>query len=358
MPQNLENIELWRYSLPLREPLTVPNGEAMRTREGLLLVIRKSKELCGIGEIAPLPNLHQETLEDAQTQILSLLNTYNHNFLQVWQHETTLFPSVQCGIEMAEQSLAWLEKPTFLAHLHSVTIPINALISGASTTIVERALRAVQDGYTVLKIKVGRHSLDDDIANIRAIRQHIGNNVELRLDANRTWSLETALELGFAVQDCGISFIEEPLKNWQELEEFTNKTGIQIALDETLYSRNEAEFEARKDIPNDICAAYILKPSALGSIQKSQFLAEEAFERGAKAIVSSVFESGIALRFYAALQALWNGGNAVACGLDTFSFLEDDTINPRFTAQHGKIQCDEMFATEPALNLNFLKRLL
>lgn len=348
------SFELWRYSLPLREPLTVPNG-TVNVREGLLLVVRESELLYGIGEIAPLPNLHTETLHEAQQQVLDALPNLEHGL----NPDTHLFPSVRCGIEMAFQSLEWLSN----TDVDVVgQIPLNALLSGAKEAIAERAKQAVQEGYTTLKIKVGRHSLDDDIANIRAVRKAVGENILIRLDANRTWSLETALKLGFAVKDCRISFIEEPLKNWQELEEFSRKTGISIALDEMLYmnnfTSNEAEFEARNTIPNDILAAYILKPSAIGSIKTAQNLASEASKRNAQAIVSSVFESGIALSFYAALQARWNNGVSIPCGLDTFKFLDDDVISPRFTTTSGNTSIDAAFDAYSHLNFNVLSRIL
>ncbi|TAE31860.1 MAG: o-succinylbenzoate synthase [Candidatus Kapaibacterium sp.] len=338
--------ELWRYALPLREPLTIPNG-ALSTRHGLILVLTDSAGNQGFGEIAPLQSLHTETLAEAEAQILSALQ--KNTLLQ--EHSSQLFPSVRCGVEMALYDLTLPRMASSRQQLQS----LNALLSGAKETLLSKAEKAVQDGYKTLKIKVGRHSLDDDIASVRAIRERVGQSIRLRLDANRTWSLEAALYLGYALQDCAIDYIEEPCKNVFDSAEFASKTCMRVAFDETLSTANTAEFEARLRVPDEALAAYILKPSVLGGIEKASHLAREANERGLLAVVSSVFESGIALRLYAHVQQSWNAHIAqeertVACGLDTFSFLADDTLLPRFSSTQGVVNVSELFARDVVLN--------
>jgi o-succinylbenzoate synthase len=327
-------ISLWRYSIPLREALTIPNG-SLACREGLLLVLNNHDGVCGIGEIAPLASLHTETLEEAQDQTLSSIPALLNNALVLEE----LFPSVRCGVEMALWSLAQREK----SRIHAGLLPLNALISGAKETIVGRAEKAVWEGYTTLKIKVGRHSLEDDIANIRAVRNSVGKDIVLRLDANRSWSLETALRLGEAVSDCNISYIEEPLRVWDEIPRFVERTGIRVALDEMLYSPDNAQRLRRLDIPDNALAAYILKPSVIGGIEAASTLAHEASARGLDAVVSSVFETGIALGVYAALQVGWNARRMVACGLDTYKFLGEDILASPFRAERGFVRLPEVF---------------
>ncbi len=334
------NISLWRYSLPLREPLTIPSGSIPR-REGLLLALLQNENICGIGEIAPLESLHTETLAEAEHQTLSSIPAFLNNSLSLDE----LFPSVRCGFEMASWSLEQREK----SRVHAGLLPLNALISGAKDHIVQKAEEAVQEGYTTLKIKVGRHSLEDDIANIRAVRKSIGKDIALRLDANRSWSLETALQLGEAVSECDIAYIEEPLRVWHEIPHFVERTGIRIALDEMLYSPDNAERLRRLELPDDALAAYILKPSIIGGITLASNLAREAALRGLNAVVSSVFESGVALAHYAALQLEWNAGLVVACGLDTYKFLGEDVVTEPFHAKRGFVRLPDVFEASTLL---------
>lgn len=369
----LPSFELFRYALPLREALTTQsttNTQEKALREGMLLVVRNAAGTAGIGEIAPLPGLHHESLAEAEAQTRSIIDRIqgeeiffdeNENIVQK-TFAQELFPSVRCGVEMAFLS--------FHARRHNVfpgqsfpaegitpsrlplnRIPLNALIAGKSETIAARAQEAMQDGYTTLKIKVGRMSPDDDIAVIRACREAVGDDIALRLDANRSWSLATATRLGRALHDCDIAYIEEPLKDWRDIPAFHEATGIRVALDEMLTSANASERAARNDIPSNALSAYILKPAALGSITEASRLASEANARGLDAVVSSVFETGVALGFYAALAATWNGGRSVACGLDTYKFLAADVLEHPFSAKNGVVSLPEAWERSAHLHV-------
>jgi o-succinylbenzoate synthase len=230
--------------------------------------------------------------------------------------------------------------------------PINALIAGDDNeaSLVRRAEKAVREGYRTLKIKVGRREPEREAAQTRAIRRALGKDVALRLDANRSWSLETATRFGETVADCAIEYIEEPLRNFMDIPRFAEQTGVKVALDETLYA--SPDLAARRfDLPDEALGAYVLKPAAIGGIWRASELAREAATRGLRAVVSSVFESGVALGFYAALQSSWNAGDAVACGLDTFQALGEDVIAPRFRAERGFAPLPQAF--DNAANLRF-----
>ncbi|MCU0425389.1 MAG: o-succinylbenzoate synthase [Candidatus Kapabacteria bacterium] len=354
MSQTITRLECWRYSLPLREPLTIPNG-ALARREGLLICCVNDAGAIGIGEIAPLQGLHDETFIEAEHNLLSALPLVLANeHLSLTALSQTLLPSVRCGVEMALQSLKFRINT---AALPSARVPLNALVSGTKDTILRRAVSAVQEGYTTLKIKVGRHSLEDDIANVRAVRKEIGSAVRIRLDANRTWALETALVLGRALSDCDIEYIEEPVRNPDDIEEFFRNTTIRVGLDEMLYAPDKQERLRRFAIPDDALAAYILKPSLIGGIHAATALAEEAATRNLDAVVSSVFETGIALGFYAMLQAQWNHHRLIPCGLDTFKFLAEDVLQTPFAAEQGFVSLPDVFLRQTELRYNALTRL-
>lgn len=382
-PRLLREIEFLEYAVPLLEPLTTQNPQGAPdsdVRKGLLLVLRDADGLVGIGEIAPLAGLHGETLQEAEAQVRSEIDRIASEIRIAGEIDciageginvnvafsNALFPSVRCGLEMAFIALQARQNgilPGQVGHIDSpagVRVPLNALIAGKGNTLLARAEAAVRDGYTTLKIKVGRMMPDEDIAAVRACRQAVGKDIALRLDANRSWSLETALRVGEALQDCAIAYIEEPLPDWRDIPTFHTTTGIRVALDEMLYSPSASERNARNDIPSDCLAGYVLKPAALGSIYDTNMLASEANGRGLDAVVSSVFETGVALGFYAALASGWNGGHevAVACGLDTYKFLAADVLERSFVAEQGFVRLPEVWQNTAHLQNRFLQRTL
>ena len=64
---NLAGFDLYRYSLPLRRPLTL-KGVTLQRREGLLLRLSGDDGSEGWGETAPLPGFSEESLDEATVQ--------------------------------------------------------------------------------------------------------------------------------------------------------------------------------------------------------------------------------------------------------------------------------------------------
>ena len=353
--------EVYEYALPLRQPLTTPSpGTAAATesatRKGILIILSDKNGKVGIGEIAPLPGLHKESLIEVMEKI-------SPDITLSTLHSLPDLLSVKCGVEMTLFSLPARQQNTLpfqdTVQPSPITrLPLNALLTGTKEAIIKQAEEAVKDGYTTLKIKVGRGAPKDDIAAVRACRDAVGKDIALRLDANCSWKLTTAIRVGEALQDCNIAYIEEPMRNYWEIEAFYNATGIRVALDETLYTDNPTQKGFRHNIPSHCLAAYVLKPSAIGSIIEARSLALEANNRGLDAVISSVFESGVALGFYATMAAAWNDGRAVACGLDTYKFLDGDVLKTPFTATQGSVSVYDVWNNSQQLNMSVLKRIL
>ncbi|MCS6808368.1 MAG: o-succinylbenzoate synthase [Bacteroidota bacterium] len=331
--------------MPLCEgALPVPLAAAT-LREGLVLILTDAEGRTGIGEIAPLAGLHTETLDTAQWQVCAWIKGELHH---------PVLPSVQCGLEMALWSL---ENQPYSRVYHRLQ-PVNALLVGNRDTILRSTEEAVRSGYTTFKLKVGRSSLEEDVARVHAIRQYIGKTMTLRLDANRSWSLETALRFGEQVSSASIEYIEEPLRNLDDVPLFVERTGIKVALDETLYSQHRAERLYRLQLPKDVLAAYVLKPACLGGMKVASALAAEAITRNLLPVLSSVFETGIALSFYAALQSSWMPNTAIPCGLDTYKFLLSDLLISPFDVQQGAVDVETSWQNRMHLRYDMMKRIV
>jgi D-galactarolactone cycloisomerase len=80
---------------------------------------------------------------------------------------------------------------------------------------VDQALDAYDRGYRALKLRLHRRSLDDDLAVVRAVREVLGDGLEIMADANQQqnpfWSRADALRAARALQELGVVWLEEPL---------------------------------------------------------------------------------------------------------------------------------------------------
>ncbi|PZG20082.1 L-talarate/galactarate dehydratase [Nonomuraea aridisoli] len=77
--------------------------------------------------------------------------------------------------------------------------------------VKERAARSLAGGIGGIKIKVGQPDMKEDLRRLAAVREHIGEDTPLMVDANQQWDRPSALRFGRAVEELGLVWIEEPL---------------------------------------------------------------------------------------------------------------------------------------------------
>jgi L-alanine-DL-glutamate epimerase-like enolase superfamily enzyme len=77
--------------------------------------------------------------------------------------------------------------------------------------VKDRATRSIEEGIGGIKIKVGLPDSAEDLRRVRAVRDHIGDDVPLMVDANQQWDRTTALRMGRRFEELDLVWIEEPL---------------------------------------------------------------------------------------------------------------------------------------------------
>ena len=337
LPLELKSARLYKYSLPFKEALALKHT-TLHHREGLILILMDAKGHAGIGEISPLPGFSRETMESAVLNTTMLVDkmigagefTAHCSPKKKDNWAETATPSVShFGVEMTILSL--------LANVHGVTpgellfgsssqkVPINGLIRGSLSEWVPEAERMTRDGYKTLKIKVGRINSILEARGIQDIRSSVGPEVKLRLDANRSWDLDTAIEFGKAVESAGLEYIEEPLNDPVDLPRFFDACGVPFAFDETLHQIMDPtiSFDSYTGL-----RALVLKPTLIACTARLIALVQQAKKNGVQAVISSSYESDVGLINLAQLAGSISG-EGIAVGLDTRSALNSGTtISP------------------------------
>ncbi|MCI0595876.1 MAG: o-succinylbenzoate synthase [candidate division Zixibacteria bacterium] len=245
---SIADFEIYRYRLPLKKPLRLSN-QTIFDRQGLIIRLEDKNRHVGWGEIAPFPGLHNENLSAAEAQTVFLQKkmagfTLPENleaFPGVFEERLGKFalrPSVRCGLETALLNLMADRRHQPLCSLLSAfprkTVSLNGLVAENSANLSGQIQALVEEGYRAIKLKVGRQSLEEDIALVKTARELSPSSVTIRLDANRAWDLPRAVAFGKALADCQIEYIEEPLQELPDLEKFYDQSGLPLALDESL----------------------------------------------------------------------------------------------------------------------------
>ena len=215
----IRDIHIYRFSLPLHRPLTVP-GRRFNAREGFIFSM-ESDDNRGIGETSPFPGLSRETTSEALEQLLAVSAALKGRDISTVEEIDALFPvscmfpSVRFGVESALLDLTATSKKQSIGELlqqkPAARVKVNALITGALQELPALAAKRARQGYSVVKIKVGRKAVDDEIEMVQRIRQLLGPDIAIRLDANRAWNFENARYFLRGIGNCNIEYIEEPL---------------------------------------------------------------------------------------------------------------------------------------------------
>lgn len=157
-------------------------------------------------------------------------------------------------------------------------IPVHELISPGSaarqircnatltTDTPERVLAQAEDwadhGFDVFKLKLGS---GDDFGQVDAVRRGLGHDVSIRLDANGSWDLETAVEILARLEPMGIELAEQPVASLEEMAALRRRTGVTLVADESVTSADDA----RRAAELGACDAVTVKLSKTGSTDPS-----------------------------------------------------------------------------------------
>ncbi len=350
---NASHVVLYRYTIPFTEPITVKRQRLVQ-REGIIIALKSSDgEHIAYGEIAPLPGLHNETLELAEAQLVDLLSKRGMTTPDSLPEE--LYPSVRTGVEMAMINLDAAISGIFPSFSETdeafQQVPVNALLFGDTALIMQRAESYFALGYRTFKLKISAHTITNSIHSIRELHRTFGDTVELRLDANQSLSLDEAISFARQIPPGSVAYIEEPLQQAEGIGKFYAKTALHSALDETLWQKPELLFK----IPTASLAALILKPNRIGGIFVAQQFARYACEKNLLAVFSSAFETGISLSFYTWLAAS-TATKPAACGLDTYRYLQHDLLETPFGAENALLDPHKLYRDGVKVNQRSLRR--
>ena len=142
-------------------------------------------------------------------------------------------------------------------------------------------------------------------------------DLQLRLDANRAFSLKQAVKFAEKIAKplrSRIQFIEEPCQTPSLSRQFAEMTGIHIAWDESV---REPHFLV-KDEPN--LTAIVIKPTLTGSFEKCVSLIQQAHSQGISAVISSSIESSLGLTQLARIAKQYTPD--MVAGLDTLHLMQ------------------------------------
>ena len=197
------------------------------------------------------------------------------------------------------------------------------------------------DGCRTAKVKVAERgqSLADDIARVRAVRQELGAEGRVRIDANGGWNLDEAERALHALAEFDLEYVEQPCTDIDELVELRHRIAdwdIPIAADESVRKAADPLAVARAGAADLL----VVKAQPLGGVRRSL---EIVAESGLPAVVSSALETSIGLAMGVALAAALPTLD-YDCGLGTASLLAADVTTSPLRPRAGALPVERVEA--------------
>ncbi len=315
-------LEYRPFSLALKQPLSTAHG-SIRTRDGFLVRITDADGTVGYGEASPLPGWTEsaancETALDRARE--AFRNGGTHAALKTVDRSVAGRHAVTLALADLE---ATREATTLYRYLGNgplvARVPVNATIGDADPMeTARRAREAVDRGFDVCKVKVGRRSVAEDLDRLRQVRETIGPGPAIRVDANEAWTYDEAETALSTCADLDVSMLEQPLPAGAlEGHAALRGNGVAIALDEGILEHGvDAICDAKA------ADAVVLKPMALGGIDIARQVAAWLTELGITPLVTTTIDAVVART--AAVHLAAAIPDIPACGLATADFLAED----------------------------------
>ena len=201
-------------------------------------------------------------------------------------------------------------------------IPVNVTVPAVDG---QRAAAIVSDssGCRTAKVKVAEpgQSEADDVERLEAVRDALGPDGRIRIDANAGWDLDTAVARLPLLDRAagGLEYAEQPCPSVEDLAALRRKVDVPIAADESVRRAEDPLRVARLEAADIV----VLKVQPLGGVRACLRLAEQC---GLPVVVSSALETSVGIAAGVALAAALPE-LPYACGLATVQLLSDDVVD-------------------------------
>lgn len=287
-------------------PFTIATG-TMQFAQNIFIRVQTDEGLYGVGECSAFPMIVGETQATCYEMAKDFSALWKgKDALQLEDrmnelHGFTAFnATIKSAFDMALYDIAAKAVNLPLYHFlggqkkvmeTDLTIGIARPAEMAATAFEYKAM-----GVTMIKIKLGKHK-DDDVERVRRIREAVGGEMILRIDANQGWNYESAAYALQAMAPYNIQFCEQPMRYWDDhkLPALKKISPVPIMADESVFNHHDAE----RLIHADACSYINIKFSKSGGILEAIKINKVAAENNMPCMMGGMLESRVALSAFA-----------------------------------------------------------
>ena len=248
----ITSVTIYKLDVPFWEPFVISLG-AIPAADNLVIKIDTSCGLTGIGEASPLRFIAGETQATEFVLAQSLAKVIKgKNPFEIEDRLTDLDKAIAGNYTLKSA----FDMALFDLSGKKAGMPLFRLLGGADNRVIKtdmtvsinapeymasKALEFKKKGFHALKVKLGT-TTEMDVARIKAIRESIGYDMPIRIDANQGWDIVTAIRTLKALEPYNIEHCEEPVPYWnnKDLVRVKECSPIPIMADESVFNHHDA----------------------------------------------------------------------------------------------------------------------
>ena len=303
----IQQIELYKLFIPLKEPFITSLGRDDNAAS-VIVVIKTDNGITGFGECSPYMPINGESMDTC-----FIVGQY---FAKIFKGKDPLAieerivemdkviygnASIKSAFDIALYDIASQNAGVplykFIGAENNKTIVTDYTVSiGDVDKMAADAVKIKNEGYPAIKVKLGKNG-KTDVQRMKAIREAVGKEIPLRIDANQGWKVKEAIKTLNALAEFDIQHCEEPIARWKfmKLPKVKKNSPIPIMADECCGDEHDAE----RLIAINACDYFNIKLGKAGGIFKALKMAKLAENANIHLQVGAFMESRLAMTAFA-----------------------------------------------------------
>jgi o-succinylbenzoate synthase len=209
------------------------------------------------------------------------------------------------------------------------SVPVNTTVPAVPPEQAHALV--VASGCRTAKVKVAEpgQRLADDVARVEAVRDALGPDGKVRVDANAGWDVDDAVTALKALDAFALEYAEQPVATLEEMAQLRRRVDVRLAADESVRTAEDPLRVAGLEAADIV----VLKVQPLGGVRRCLEVADAC---GLPVVVSSAVETSVGIAAGVALAAALPE-LPFACGLGTVSLLAADVVDDPLLPVDGEL---------------------
>jgi len=282
----IRSIEVYSVVLFYCEPFKIALGTEVESKN-IVVKVHTDSDVFGIGEASPFEKVTHETpqtvmqaLEKIAPKLIGMCPLRIEKIAETMDQAIAENPSAKAAIDMALYDILGKTagQPLFklIGGFREDVLTDFTLGIKESKEMAKDAAKAVKKDFKALKVKVGINP-EEDVERIKRIRETVGPDILIRIDANQGWNVQQAIDTLGKLERFNVQFAEQPVKadDIKGMAKVKKNSSIPIMADESVHTPSDA-MRAIREEAIDIINIKLMKSGGILKAKKIAAIAESA----------------------------------------------------------------------------------